>query len=443
MAALADQTGGMPSWIESLTCRNSPANCAAESDSGGKADWAYVGEGRGAYQVVEQIVWVGEGNGSVDVDPAKGINRAPPIQQSDWNRWKGKCCMIFYQCILCMTVLCLVTGTIFAIPSATGLVTSAWDGIKGLFLRPGDQETAKDSVHSEQILVNCSTLGAWSQKDRRRCCHSDHNGCHRVDCGFNNSANVKSAISGSATARHGHWCCSADFRVNCNGQSHANSSASHSTAAQLEGNVSAPLPYDCQVGLAHWEKLWKPDKQQFCCKYGGVGCTRQPVNNTIAATIEPVVSKKDPKTMAARSGGDGSIGNSQTAQSIPTQAAAATTSAMVAPTSLSRVRQPRGLPLTADGAATTVQPADVARRSATTMSRTLLHSTMRARPKTAAVPAQLQSQESPENRIAPRRPPAAKAAADFNCDVGFDQWKKTWSVEKKFWCCEYGNRCPM
>mmetsp|Transcript_42366 Transcript_42366/g.83877 ORF Transcript_42366/g.83877 Transcript_42366/m.83877 type:complete len:415 (+) Transcript_42366:51-1295(+) len=414
MAALADQAGGMPSWIESLTCRNGPANCVAESDSGGKADWSYVGEGRGGYRVVEQIVWVGEGNGSVDVDPAKGVHQAPPIQRSDWSRWKAKCCMIFYQGILCMILVCLVTGTIFAIPSATGLVTSAWDGIKGLIFGLSDEESAKDGVHSEQILVNCSALEAWFQKNWRRCCHSNHNGCHQVDCGVNRSANVKSADSGSAIAKHRHWCCSADFRAHCNGQAHGNSSASHSTAAQLEGNVSAPLPYDCQVGLAHWEKLWKPDKQQFCCKYGGVGCTRQPVNSTTAATVEPTV----------------------------------------APTSSSTVHKPQELPLTADGAATTVQPADGARRSATTMSHTFLHSTMRARPRTTAVSAQLQSRESPGNRIdthsamevsraAPRKPPAAKAATAFNCDIGIDQWKKIWSVAKKFWCCEYGNRCPM
>jgi len=404
MAAPVDPAGGgAPSWFESLTCRNSPANCAVESDAGDKADWAYVGEGRGAYKVVEQIVWVGEGNGSVEVDPNK--NRPPPTQRSDWNRWKAKCCMIFYQCILLMTVVCLVTGTIFAIPSVAGLVTSAWDGIRGLFSRPSDHKSTEDSVRSERLLVNCSAREALSQDDRRLCCHSDHNGCHQVDCGSNSSASMNSA--GPAVLSQRHWCCSADFRTHCNGHAYENSSARHSTVAQHEstGNVSAQLPYDCQVGLANWEELWKPDKQQFCCKYGGVGCPRQPVNNATASTVAPAV------------------------------------------------HQPQGLPFTADGAETTVRPADGARIPAVTVTKqhTLLHSTMRALRRTTTVPTQ---QTSPDTRVdanaameasraSPRRPPAKTAATAFDCDIGIDQWKKIWSVAKKFWCCEYGNRCPM
>lgn len=304
-------------------------------------------------------------------------------------------------------------GHDFRCSSIAGLVTSAWDGIKGLLFRPSDHKSAEDGAHSEQLLVNCSAPDAWSQKDRRLCCHSEHNGCHLVDCVSNNSGSVISA--GSAVASDRHWCCSADFRVHCNEQAQENSSARHSTAEQLEGNVTAPLPYDCQVGLENWEELWKPDKQHFCCKYGGVGCARPPANNATAVTVAPTV----------------------------------------APTPSPEVRQPLGLPLTADGAETTAQPADDARRSETTMAaQHMPHSTMRAQQQTTADPAQLLLRQSPESRIdanaatevsraSPRRPPKAKAATAFDCDIGIDQWKKIWSVAKKFWCCEYGNRCPM
>lgn len=107
----------------------------------------FVGSGRGGYQVVEKLVWVGEGQGSFNADEAEAKSR----------RMKEYAVMAVYQCLLCMILLCLLLGMALMVPQVRSVLNAALplQRLRG----PGrhDQQTGVTSLATAQGQAAYST----------------------------------------------------------------------------------------------------------------------------------------------------------------------------------------------------------------------------------------------------------------------------------------------
>jgi len=392
MAGIPGAGGGGPvhtSWLGPLGCRAGPAYCNDEHQDMGNREWSYVGQGRGGYKVV---VWVGEGNSSVNVE-SQQPQHPPSSSRKECNRWKTKCCMIFYQGILCMTVVCLVLGTVFAVPSIAVMFMSAWTSISGIAPWSAAMET-KDPTSDHEMLpsqgstlsLNCSRVRglsiAWSVEERRWCCNNERIGCHLFDCKVYDATRE---LNWSAVERD--WCCT-HYKSVCSFSSKVqklDNSVFQTNASQGDATIDS---YDCRVGILDWETDWSPDKQEFCCQYGGVGCSLK--------------------------------SSAMTSTSILTATFFGST-----PGSLETILH------------TTLHEAVVLERSPAQVSAQV------STPAAQQVEPTISTKVSPSGVPAKPTPAAPSAPASFDCNMGYDHWEMIWTVAKKFWCCEYGGRCPI
>jgi len=300
-------------------------------------EWSYVGEGRGAYKVIEQIVYVGEGNGSLTPQPS-----SPAVPQRSL---KVRCFIGFYYVIVSMTVVCLVIGTVFLVPSVLGMISPAMANPSS---EAAQQRSTFEMLNDSTASFNCSlvdSMSTWSAERRRWCCDSDHVGCPPFSC----KAQAATRDANSSEFER-NWCCRY-HGIGCSSTASANSTARPGAGHSPDGaGLLDALPFDCVVGYANWRRVWSRAKQRFCCKYGGRGCLPAAADGKPAAYA-----------CATRNGGQG----------CPDATLAATT------------------------------PIPVTQHSG-----------------------------------------SAEAQKEFDCSVERTGPLSAWSVEKTFWCCEFGNVCP-
>eukprot|EP00418_Pyrodinium_bahamense_P089379 CAMPEP_0179026686 /NCGR_PEP_ID=MMETSP0796-20121207/8644_1 /TAXON_ID=73915 /ORGANISM="Pyrodinium bahamense, Strain pbaha01" /LENGTH=507 /DNA_ID=CAMNT_0020722777 /DNA_START=89 /DNA_END=1612 /DNA_ORIENTATION=- len=259
---------GLPACMAVAGPPNGDPGCETSKygEEAGSADWSWVGQGRGSYKVVEQIVWVGEGNGSVDIPQTPGRKR---------RSLKVRICIGIYYVVLSMTVVCLLAGIGFLVPSVQGMISSTWADDAGRAPRLPAVET--DSRNAASLNCRARALSTWSVEKRRWCCNNQRIGCPPFDC----TANPPEYGNWSDYERT--WCCSHKYRSWCASSTTTKTTwTSTSSAAVLAPKTrgtaadgkAVPLPYDCSNGYSTWRQSWSIAQQRFCCKYGGRGCVQ-------------------------------------------------------------------------------------------------------------------------------------------------------------------------
>lgn len=157
---------------------------------------------------------------------------------------------------------------------------------------------------------------------------------------------------------------------------------------------SSTLP-DCDTGFANWEALWSQERQEFCCRTTGRGCTTQ---TTTPATVEqPTPLPTPPPTPIVTPGPP-----------------------IVTP--------PPGK----------VDPYNCAVGAMTTWGAGKKHWCCQVHHVGCPI---VVIQTLPPVVI--QTPPPAPADP-YNCADGFANWQAGWSIAKKAWCCKvHGKGCPQ
>eukprot|EP00930_Biecheleria_cincta_P048072 TRINITY_DN3343_c0_g5_i1.p1 TRINITY_DN3343_c0_g5~~TRINITY_DN3343_c0_g5_i1.p1 ORF type:complete len:671 (-),score=90.98 TRINITY_DN3343_c0_g5_i1:58-2031(-) len=192
-----------------------------------EGNWAYVGSGRGNYERVQQLQYVGAGG---DYDKERVIT---------YSGWKCRTCCI------CFLILLLLVGL----------------GILIYFLVPTPQPPAREeSTNRATLPFDCSAgfwnwEKAWSFEKKHWCCDHQDKGCSTTtslpyDC----AAGYYNWQAGWSNAKK-YWCC-AHFNKGC-----------------VVVTQVVSKPYECSAGLSNWENGWSEGKKMWCCAKENLGCT--------------------------------------------------------------------------------------------------------------------------------------------------------------------------
>jgi len=196
-----------------------------------EGNFEYTGQGRGNYEMVQQLTYVGAGG---DYDKERMVT---------YGGWKCRtCCIVFL-------ILLLLAGI---------------GGILAFFLIPTQGKEQTD----ETVLVTLPDTEpfdcqaglwnwekAWSVEKKHWCCDHHNQGCSTTtslpyDC----SAGFSNWQAGWSVAKK-HWCCA------------------HSNKGCVVITQRASKPYECSAGLSHWDEGWSAGKKIWCCAKEKLGCT--------------------------------------------------------------------------------------------------------------------------------------------------------------------------
>jgi len=286
---------------------------------GAAANWQQVGAGRGSYEVVETLVYVGEGKGNFNKEEVEPVKQAPVLKIT-WQRklYMGILCSLLFAGAISLTVS-LILG-----PKPQALRPPPY---KEVFTppsgRPPSEEVKKTSVcHKEvqswsmkerqfccsQFGVGCPDLKclsgrddwqhAWSPGKKIWCCQHHHVGCDPRDAPKEVQvvevpvpvpappkppASPTPAPSAKVTEHHGFW-----RPMEPKATAKASATKAHAEtvplvaagpgrpagapalANALRNNDATPEPFQC-TGES---KGWTEKRQEWCCWHYGTGCPR-------------------------------------------------------------------------------------------------------------------------------------------------------------------------
>lgn len=269
--------------------------------------WINLGQGRGSYEVVEHLVWVGEGKGDLDLE------KQPPHREQTWKSYWQKvqsiCCVVFYQTILVLTLVCLLAGTICFVPSVAGIISDV-RGVSSLGATHGSGIRATGSLVSAESS-NCSfarALSTWSVERRRWCCQHHQRGC--LPGSPELSVANTSAVKPHDESRSGLKLRSSKtlYLPGKEGELRLSATTSHTSGPELQspakllqtqeparqaapiGSSSRPsmvlgsvatssgptpsvvsgstTPFDCDMGYSNAGRSWSVAKKFWCCEFG-------------------------------------------------------------------------------------------------------------------------------------------------------------------------------
>ncbi|CAE7448358.1 Pus1, partial [Symbiodinium sp. CCMP2456] len=215
-------------------------------------NWIHTGQGRGAYEKIEDMQFVGQGRGSWDRE------RLPVYG------WRCNiCCLCFCGLLLLAVIVSLVMGIFWRQWTFAADHHPHSDALQIQF------DCALDYFHWETVWTDekkafcCAQLGkgcavttqapafdcdaaydnwhaAWSKAKKVHCCATEQRGCSGDDCYEDDQDTWTDAKR--------TWCC----------QKHA---------------LGCPKDdYDCRAGVTNWRHGWSESKKYFCCKKYDVAC---------------------------------------------------------------------------------------------------------------------------------------------------------------------------
>ncbi|CAE7835492.1 ran [Symbiodinium sp. CCMP2592] len=215
-------------------------------------NWIHTGQGRGAYEKIEDMQFVGQGRGSWDRE------RLPVYG------WRCNiCCLCFCGLLLLAVIVSLLMGIFWRQWTFAADHRPHSDALQIQF------DCALDYFHWETVWTDekkafcCSQLGkgcavttqapafdcdaaydnwhaAWSKAKKVHCCATEQKGCTGDDC--------YDGDQDTWTDPKRTWCC----------EKHA---------------LGCPKDdYDCRAGVTNWRHGWSESKKYFCCKKYDVAC---------------------------------------------------------------------------------------------------------------------------------------------------------------------------
>lgn len=192
-------------------------------------NWAYVGRGGGAYQMVESYQFVGHDAGSYD--------------REKYATATGYRCKLW--CI-CLLVILLLAGIGVLVWMLTGQT-------QGYSL---DEDLTVLATTSEPFDCEAGYWNwekGWSDSKKHWCCDFQNRGCPKVTTSY-----PYDCMAGLSSWQHGwsiskkQWCCT-HFNRGC-------------------APLATSQPYDCQAGLLNAAAGWSPGKKIWCCAKHNLGC---------------------------------------------------------------------------------------------------------------------------------------------------------------------------
>eukprot|EP00435_Cladocopium_sp_Y103_P012911 s175_g3.t1 len=205
-------------------CMRGIDRCDEALGGGAAANWQQVGAGRGSYEVVETLVYVGEGKGNYNKEEVEPVKLAPPVKIT----WQRK----LYMSILCSLLLA----------GAISLTVSLILGPKTQALRPPMKQAGhlptrdrRSSATFEELKVaRChQDSSKWSSEDRQFCCSQLGLGCPDLKCKSGRDDWQHAWSAGKKI-----WCCK-HHHVGC-GPDDAKSSAVSASAGHRSSEEERP-----------------------------------------------------------------------------------------------------------------------------------------------------------------------------------------------------------
>lgn len=234
-------------------------------------NWAYKGEGRGAYGQVQNIQYVGQGLGAYDREQVLS--------------YTGYRCRAWCYFLMCFMVLALIAGLVIILLPSQSI-----------------QHAEADVRVTTPLPYDCQAgfwnwQKGWSASKKDWCCTNSNRGCATTepfDCDAAFS-NWKAAWSeGKKTyccARYSRGCppTTTDVPYHCHLGHMAYWSldkkaycCDHYSIGCAPETTSAP--YDCKAGYSNWEAGWSVGKKAWCCQRFNLGCpTTEPYECTFVA----------------------------------------------------------------------------------------------------------------------------------------------------------------
>lgn len=247
----AYDTMGPPAQMEGgQACGGGTNACFDDGPAGGappgQQPWAYVGQGRGGYEKVETLVWVGAGNGSFDKDqlpPPRPVNRIGTRSQI----------YVGIMVTLVLTGVCCLVASMLSGPAASERDLSE-EG-----QREPDSPTplaatgpALDAAGAQAESFQCDgPSDLWPQAQKDWCCANRGVGCPELDCEAGYSTWEKGWSDGKKV-----WCC----------QHRQRGCQSGADSGEDQG------AFDCDAGLDQWQDSWAVAKKDWCCWHFNKGC---------------------------------------------------------------------------------------------------------------------------------------------------------------------------
>lgn len=157
---------------------NSGLSCAGrrnrEMDVGAAPapDYSYVGNGRGKYIEVQQLVYVGEGKGSFNVDGTKNSGGSGSISRAEQTR----------TCILVTMVALLSLGAVSLVVSLISGPKNQADSIMAASRQTDTPLIPVTGVSSNPRFSCLSQRAHWTAKQKQWCCEERGIGCPHFDC---------------------------------------------------------------------------------------------------------------------------------------------------------------------------------------------------------------------------------------------------------------------
>lgn len=254
------------------------AACMAATDqcnlgNGGGQNWSYVGTGQGGYEVVETLVFVGEGKGTYTKDGT--LEGAKKKENFTWQRRFYMGTLLF---LLAAGIISLLASLILGPKRVSRPVEQQSPPLTHTVQRPlanSPVATAEviqvttskptqaalsgiSALKPSETIYSChqEAFLTWSPSEREFCCLMEGLGCPQLDCN-----------SGQEAWSPGKkiWCCK------------------HHGKGCVQGIIPTPLTpvpqkaiaklpssdlYDCNGS----KQGWSPKQEDWCCWHYGTGC---------------------------------------------------------------------------------------------------------------------------------------------------------------------------
>mmetsp|Transcript_83557 Transcript_83557/g.147745 ORF Transcript_83557/g.147745 Transcript_83557/m.147745 type:complete len:352 (-) Transcript_83557:165-1220(-) len=303
-------------------CQAGVEQCeAAVAGGSGGNQWHYAGGGKGGYEMVETLVYVGEGKGTYNKQAPPPQEKPPTVKISWQRRLYMTTLVLFLSAGILSLIASLVLGPKKATshPSSTGASAAAAPPVP---VSPGSRTDPRHDgflgpVQSRskvtQEVHRCDESESKSAEEKQWCCSYKGLGCPEMAC-----------KSGLDNWRHAWspgkkiWCCK-HHAVGCIDEvapavlptavvapaappapaatpAHAalhskptpqppakqpadvvafGGGAAQAPHAKGKESSKPKLAYDCISGKDNWRKGWSEKKQDYCCWHTGTGCPDQ------------------------------------------------------------------------------------------------------------------------------------------------------------------------
>lgn len=198
------------------------------------SNWKYQGMGQGEYQIVEELVWVGEGRGS--------FGAPPPDEDLNWlQRQRQMCtrelvCMAFYGSIVVMTLVCLFLGVVMLIPPVASKIDTIWSLPMSHHSTLHRQEP--EGARAMQQVSSATTLAPLVELPSRGM-----------------------ALAPIVAVPNQHQLGTTPPPV-----------VDVPTLSPVVEVPSTTKQYDCSAGYFSWRAAWSAEKKDWCCFHQQRGC---------------------------------------------------------------------------------------------------------------------------------------------------------------------------